>query len=314
MPRRRALILGGTGALGGATALRLAEHGWLVEVTGRSAERMPQALRQARVAFHAVDRCASHALAPVLGDGVDLLVDLVAYSAAHVRAALPAYADSGSVVVVSSRAVYVDDAGRHINGDDAPRFPVPLRETNPTVAPAPAGADPFSREGYAPGKAAVEREALNSGLPVSVVRPSKVHGPWARNARTRPIVERMLAGADAIELARNGTSVDHLTAAANAAALIELLADAPGAGVLNIADPDPLTTREIVETIATTVGWHGRIVGLAEDEPGGETPWNAPHPIVLDMTRAGRLGYRPVAPGRELLAAEVSWVREQLTA
>ena len=49
------------------------------------------------------------------GTDTDLLVDLLAYRAADVRALLPVLADVGSPVLVSSRAVYVDPAGRHVN-------------------------------------------------------------------------------------------------------------------------------------------------------------------------------------------------------
>lgn len=41
---RRSLILGGTGAMGGAAAKRLAERGWSVEVRGRESSGMPAGL------------------------------------------------------------------------------------------------------------------------------------------------------------------------------------------------------------------------------------------------------------------------------
>ena len=307
---RRAVILGGTGAIGGATAARLARDGWSVDVTGRDPRRMPPVLADLGVRFHALDRADARGIESVVGDGVDLLVDLVAFTAADVDALVPAMRASGSVVVASSRAVHVDDAGRHVNGDEPPRFPVPIPEDNPTLAPAADGTDPFSREGYAPSKVAVERAAQESGLPVTVIRPSKVHGPWARNARTRGMVERMLAGAETIGLADRGASVDHLTAAANAAALIARVADVPGARILHSADPDPLTAAEIVAVIADELGWRGRVVPLEPGSAGGAHPWAAAHPIVLDTRASLALGYAPVGPGAELLRAEVAWIRD----
>lgn len=304
---RRAVILGGTGAIGGAAAERLADRGWSVDVTGRDSTGMPEELSSCGVRFHAVERGDTAAVERLVGDGADLLVDLIAYSAYDITELLPVMRNVGSVVVASSRAVYVDSQGRHINGDEPPEFPIPIPEDWPTLPPADADSNPFTREGYAPGKVAVERAASESGLPVTVIRPSKVHGRWARNARTRRIVERMLAGAPTIKLARGG-AIDHLTAAANAAALIEVLADRPGARILNIADPDPLTATQIVEAIARSVGWEGRIIGLEPDDPGGEHPWNAAHPIVLDLTAATELGYRPVGAGSELIGDEVTWV------
>jgi nucleoside-diphosphate-sugar epimerase len=307
---RRALLLGGTGAIGGATAARLARDGWTVDVTGRDPLGMPVELTALGVRFHAVDRADARGIERLAGDGVDLLVDLVAFTAADVEALLPVMRASGSAVVASSRAVLVDAEGRHVNGDEPPRFPVPIPESTPTLAPAAPGTDPFTREGYAPSKVAVERAALDSGLAVTVIRPSKVHGRWARNARTRGIVERMLAGAAAIELADRGASVDHLTAAANAAALIARVADVPGARILNSADPDPLTAAEIVRVIADELGWDGRIVPLEPGADGGAHPWAAPHPIVLDTRASLALGYAPVGTGAELLREEVAWVRD----
>jgi nucleoside-diphosphate-sugar epimerase len=307
---RRALVLGGTGAIGGAAAERLARDGWSVDVTGRDPHLMPGALQDLGVRFHALDRADAPGVERLAGDGVDLLVDLVAFTAADVRALLPVMRASGSVVVASSRAVYVDDAGRHVNGDAPPRLPVPIPEANATLAPAEPGTDPFTREGYAPSKVAVEHAALDSGLPVTVIRPSKVHGRWARNARTRAIVERMRAGAATIELADRGASVDHLTAAENAAALIARVADVPGARILNAADPDALTAHEIVRVIADELDWRGRILPLEPGVDGGAHPWAATHPIVLDTRASLALGYVPVGPGADLLRAEVAWIRD----
>lgn len=161
-----------------------------------------------------------------------------------------------SLVLISSRAVYVDADGRHLNGEEPPWFPGPISEDTATLPPAADDVDPFSREGYAPSKAAAERIALDSGLPVTVIRPSKVHGRWARNPRTRRFVERMLRGDRTIMLADRGASIDHLTAAANTAALIETVSKAPGQRVLNSADPDTPTAEQIVRTIGERLDWN----------------------------------------------------------
>ncbi|MEO7122482.1 MAG: NAD-dependent epimerase/dehydratase family protein [Lacisediminihabitans sp.] len=308
---RRAVILGGTGAIGGATAQRLAERGWSVDVTGRDSSGMPAELVELGVRFHAVDRTDTAGVSRLIGDGADLLVDLVAYTGVDVEALMPAMRNTTSIVIASSRAVYTDPAGNHINGDTPPRFPIPIPESNSTLAPADDGTVPFSREDYAPCKASVERAALKSGLAVTIIRPSKVHGRWARNARTQSIVEQMLSGVKKIELANRGESVDHLTAAANAAALIETVADSPGTRILNIADPDALTATDIVAAIGDALGWTGNLVGLEPGVLGGKHPWNATYPIILDTRAATRLGYTAVAPGRALIAEEALWVASQ---
>lgn len=304
----RAIILGGTGAIGTATAGLLCELGWTVDLTGRDSSSMPPVLAAQGARFHQLDRNDAAGFRQLLGSGADLVVDLVAYTAHDVESLLPYWADVSSVAVVSSRAVYTDQAGRHINGEEPPQFPVPIPEENPTLAPASHGTDPFTREGYGPSKVAAERAVLDSGLPVTVLRPSKVHGRWARNPRTRRVVEQMRSGTREIRVANHGEAVDHLSAAANLAALIRTVSASPGARILNAADPDPLPAVQIYEAIAEAVGWEGEFQLLDPGEPGGEHPWDAPHPIVLDTTAALELGYRPVGSGRDLIKHEVQWV------
>ncbi|SDB87645.1 Nucleoside-diphosphate-sugar epimerase [Sanguibacter gelidistatuariae] len=306
----RAVVLGGTGAIGGATSARLADAGWTVDVTGRDPASMPAELVAAGVRFHQIERSDVRAINALVGDGAELLVDLLAYRGADVRALLPAMASATSTVLISSRAVYLDPAGRHINGDTPPRFPVPIGEGTPTLPPAGDDVDPFSREGYAPSKVAAENAALDSGLPVTVVRPSKVHGRWARNPRTRTLVEMMLRGDKRIELAGRGTSIDHLTAATNTAALIETVAALPGRRILNSADPGAPSAEQIVRAIATRLGWEGTIDLLddASVSERGAHPWQSVHPIVLDTSAAVRLGYAPVGDGLDLLTEEIDWV------
>jgi nucleoside-diphosphate-sugar epimerase len=290
------------------TALRLAKAGWNVDVTGRDSSRMPVELSRAGVRFHQIERSDSTGIEKLLDGGADLLVDLVAYSAADVTAILPAMTAVTCPVLVSSRAVYTDAAGRHVNGDEPPRFEGPIREDAPTVPPAGDDANPYSREGYAPCKVAAEHTALDSGLPVTVIRPSKVHGRWARQARTRGIVEHMLRGEPTLELAAPHT-VDHLSAAANAAALIETLAEHPGPRILNAADPDTPSAGQLVQAIAAQLAWSGTIELVPTTSNRGQHPWRTP--MTLDTTASRNLGYTPAGNGLDLLADEVEWVQTQ---
>ncbi|MHA7304912.1 NAD-dependent epimerase/dehydratase family protein [Arthrobacter sp. TMN-49] len=301
----RAILLGGTGAMGGATALLLAKSGWTVEVTGCDQSRMPHELSDLDVRFHQIERSDTRGMEHLVGDGADLLVDLIAYSAPHVRALLPAMTAMDNLVLISSRAVYADDFGGHVNGDELPRFTAPIREDRPTLPPAADDANPFSREGYAPGKVAAEQVALDSGLPVTVLRPSKVHGRWARNARTSSIVDWMLSGNQSIELAQADT-IDHLTAARNTAALIKTISTRPGRRILNTADPDTPTAAEIVRAIAEVLAWEGQITRVAGCQDRGSHPWMTP--MTLDSSAALNLGYQPVGNGLDLITEEVQWL------
>jgi nucleoside-diphosphate-sugar epimerase len=309
----RAVVLGGTGAIGGAVSLRLAATGWDVDITGRNPAAIPQELSDAGVRFHQIERGDIGAIGALVGSGADLLVDVVAYRASDVRALLPVMSLIASQVLISTRAVYVDPEGRQINGDEAPHFAGPISEDSPTLPPAADGVDPFTREGYAPSKVAAERVALDSGMPVSVIRPSKIHGKWVRNARTLTFVDAMLRGDRVITLA-GGESIDHLTAAENTAALIETLAHAPGPRIVNSADPDTPTAEEIVHVIAKRLGWEGQIRMLPSDSPAddGANPWRQAHPIVLDTSVSRQLGYRPVGTAKDLLPIEIDWVAQRV--
>lgn len=46
----------------------------------------------------------------------------------------------------------------------------------------------------------------------------------------------------------------------------------------------------------------------AADAALGRHPWDAPHPIVLDMSAADALGYRPAGDYAQTVAAEIDWL------
>ena len=304
----RALILGGTGMIGGATARRLAAAGWRVDVTGRDPAHLPSDLAEAGVRFHAADRADAPRLRAVLGDGADLLVDCICYTAADAHLLLPLAEHATSTALISSKAVYVDSAGNHSNSDTPPDYGGPIPESQPTMAPGDM--DYQSREGYGANKAAAELVALDSGLPISILRPSRVHGVGASRAREWVFVKRVLDRRPAVLLAARGGGIVHPTAAVNIAALIETVAQQPGARILNSADPDAPTALQIAKTIARQFGhsWDEVLLDEAADPDLGRTPWDSPHPVVLDTTASLELGYKPVGDYAATVAYEVDWL------
>jgi|GEM_PF-3600227 len=152
------------------------------------------------------------------------------------RRLVPLTRDVTSVVMISSRAVYVDGAGCHVNSHQVPVFDRPVTEAQPTVVPSDA--DPNSREGYGANKVAAEQVLLASGQPVRVLRPSRIHGAGAKRPLEWVFVKGVLDRRPAVLLADGGAGADHPTAAANLAALVEVVAAAPGRRILNCADPD----------------------------------------------------------------------------
>jgi nucleoside-diphosphate-sugar epimerase len=322
----RAVIIGGTGAIGRATARRLLAAGWSVDLTGRDPARMPRDIATAGGRFIAADAgeagTGEGRLRAAFGDGADLLVDCACFTAQDATRLLPLARDAASTVLISSKAVYVDAAGHHSNSPVKPDFGGPVREDQPTVAPGYG--DYRSAEGYPAGKVAAEQVLLDSGAPVTVLRPSKIHGPGSRQPREWMFVKRVLDRRPVLFLAHCGAGVDHPTAAANIAALIDLAARRPGRRILNAADPDAPSALEVSRVIARYLGhtWDEVLLDdrrptpdqSALDQPRldqatlGRHPWDRPHPIILDMTAATGLGYTPAGDYAATVAAEVDWL------
>jgi nucleoside-diphosphate-sugar epimerase len=176
-----------------------------------------------------------------------------------------------------------------------------------------------SREGYGRNKVAAEQVLLDSGLPVTVLRPSKVHGEGARPPREWVFVKRVMDRREAILLAHQGRGVDHPSAAANVASLVETVADRPGQRILNAADPDPPSGAEIARIVARHLGHEWTEVLLDDEvsdgEPGlGWHPWDARFPVVLDMSAALELGYAPVGDYATTVAPMLDWLVALATA
>lgn len=304
----RAVVLGGTGLVGRAVARRLLRAGWRVDLTGRDPSRLPADVAAAGGGFIAADRADAGQLRAALGAGADLLVDCICYTAADAQRLLPLARDASSVVLISSKAVYVDAAGNHSNSAVPPRFTAPVRETQPTLAPrSDVGYD--SADGYGPNKVAAERVLLDSGLPVTVLRPSKVHGEGAAHPREWVFVRRVLDRRPVVLLAHRGTGADHTSAAANIAALVEVVAEKPGRRILNSADPDAPNGRDIARTVARHLGHDWTEVLLDDDAPDlGRHPWDRRPPVVLDTTAATDLGYQPAGDYATTVAAEIDWL------
>jgi len=309
---RRAVVIGATGQIGRAAVGALARDGWAVTAAslgGSRDESWPGDVRAVRL-----DRADDTALAAVVGDGCDVVVDIVAYGAEHGRQ-LTGLADRvGSAVVISSVSVYEDDKGRGFDTqaepDGFPEYPVPIPESQRTVRPGDAT--------YSTGKVALERELLAAGdqLPTTMLRAGAIHGPYCRSPRELYVVKRNLDGRRRRILAFGGTSRFHPASVHNIAELIRLAGARPGSRVLNACDPDAPTVAEIAAAIDAVMGIETEDVLVDGAPPAptvGDTPWSVPLPVVCDMTAAEReLGYRPVARYAETLPETVAWIGRQL--
>ncbi|MFI1793608.1 NAD-dependent epimerase/dehydratase family protein [Streptomyces olivaceoviridis] len=304
---KTAVVIGAGGQIGRPVVQALARDGWAVTAASRGGARdaaWDEGVRSVRL-----DRADGTALAAVVGDGCDLLVDVVAYDAGHARQVTGLAGRIGSAVVISSVSVYEDGAGRGFDTmgepDGFPDYPVPVPETQPTVAPGEAT--------YSSRKAALERELLarGAGLPVTVLRAGAVHGPYSPLPRELYFVRRNLDGRRDRVLAYRGESRFHPASARNIAELVRLAAARPGSRVLNACDGQAPTVAGIGAAIDAVMGVETRTAHLDGPPAGsvGQTPWSVPRPVVCDMSAAEReLGYRPVVSYAESLPETVEWL------
>lgn len=300
----RAVLIGGNGMIGRPAARALVRDGWEVVAVTRSGT-LPEGLEELGVRAAQADRADDAQLRAAIGDGADVVVDMVAFSREHGEqlSALPA----GSLVVISSGSVYADDEGRALDGvSELPHLPCPIPETQRTAEPG----DP---DNYSRGKAALEQAVLAGPLPATVLRPGAIYGPGAKLPRELFFVQRARDGRRRVALAWEGRSHFHTIAAENIAELIRLAAANPGTCILNAGDPDPPTTLEICEAVGAALGHEFEPVLLPADEYGN--PWGLPPelPCIFDMTAAGsELRYEPVTSYPEAVKEACAWLVGEL--
>jgi nucleoside-diphosphate-sugar epimerase len=236
-------------------------------------------------------------------------VDVIPFEAVHAEQLLGL--DVGAIVAISSASVYADEQGRTLDEaqglDDFPEFPVPIPESQPTVEP--------SDENYSTKKVKLERILLgNNRIPAAIVRPCAIYGRGDRMAREWFFLKRALDRRPYVVLSNRGAGHFHTTATENIGELVRLLAAQPRTGVFNCGDPDPPKVLEIERAIGEAAG-HRFTEILLPDPAGrgelGQTPWSAPKPLLVDMTKAEReLGYRPATTWAEALPRQIEWLIE----
>ena len=307
---RTAMIIGGTGQIGTAATRRLIADGWSVLVAHRGRHHGDTELVEDEVTSIRLDRDDTDALLE-RARGHDLVLDTVAYEPRHADQLAGLAGEVGSLVVISTGSVYVGSEGGYLDTvtgpDDFPDYPVPLRETDPTV-------DNGERT-YSPLKAAMERRLLAvEGLPVSILRPGAVHGPFSPALREWYFIKRALDGRKRVLLSDRGRNRFSTSSTANIAELIALCAAHPGRRVLNAVDEDALSVAEIATAVYAALDEEVEIVGF--DGPPveglGGTPWTVANPLLLSMAQATvELGYHQPVRYAEAVASAVDWaVRE----
>lgn len=303
---RRAVILGGTGQLGAASARTLLDDGWAVTIAHRGERELPSGmLESAETAL--IDRADAEAVF-ALCRGADLVLDCLAFVPADAGVHGRLVGDVGSVVVISTASVYRGENGTWLDiatgEDDFPVLPVPVTEAHSVVE--------ADDEGYSAQKAALERALLAiDGLPVTILRPGAIHGPHSPALREWFFIKRALDGRARIPLAHRGESRFSTSASVNIAELVRLAGEQPGRRVLNAVDDPAPTVLEIGQAVLAHLGRTAEFV-LLDGPPVdgvGAHPWAVPRPVVLSMDAArDELGYEPVGSHRATIGSAVDWM------
>lgn len=303
-----ALIIGGTGQLGRAAASTLVRAGWEVDIAHRGPRPDDAQLDKLGISSIRLDRDDTDTLL-AQAEGRDAVVDTVAFTPYHGAQLARLSGRVGSLVVVSTGAVYEGSSGGTSEGssdDDFPDFPVPIPEDWKTL---PDGDDYGSR------KAALERLLLaTDGLPVSILRPGTLHGPHSASLHHWSFIKRALDGRRVVPLAYDGQSRFSTSSSVNVAALIKLCVEQPGRRVLNAVDDQALTVAEIGRKVFQTMGHDAAFVtfpGPPREHRVGFNPWGVPKPIVLDGRKAQQeLGYQPAISYDDAVRMDIEWAVE----
>lgn len=271
-----ALIVGGTGQIGFNVATRLASEGWEVTIASRKQMEHPGPWSHL-----AIDVARTGALLTAIDKNYDLILSCIAFDAIDADELVKVQSYTGRIIVISSVSVCCDHKGRTL--DEArdggfPDFPDGFSETCNTVPPGP--------ETYSTRKVAMEQALLkNATVPITILRPSAIHGPYSKHAREWWFVKRLLDGRKQIPLAFNGqsrmgtTSVDAISEAVVRATGGELPA------LVNVRDADCPSVYEIGRIIMSKMQREADLVCLPDDgypAQYGVTPWSLPKPYICD--------------------------------
>ncbi len=304
--QKTALLLGGSGQIGTASARRLLALGFDVTIAHRGSRPLPASVA-GDVTSITLDRADADALVDA-ARGHDLVLDCIAYAPADAEVYRRLVGDLGSLVVISTASVYLGSNGTWMDiatgVDDFPLLAVPVTEQHPVVTD--------EREGYSTQKAALERALLGiDGLPVTVLRPGAIHGPESPALREWYFIKRALDGRRRVPLTDMGESRFATSATTVIAELVRLAAEHPGARVLNAVDEPSVTALEIGQGVFAHLGHKAEFDLLPREVAGdvGQHPWAVPTAVVLSMQAArDELGYEPTGNHRTTIGPAIDWM------
>jgi nucleoside-diphosphate-sugar epimerase len=287
-------VLGGTGFIGRHVVRRLLDAGAEVSTVQRGRAGAGTGARSL-----AADRADALALRAALADAAPaVLVDMIAYTAADAERlvqSLPASLER--LVVISSGDVYWS-YGAFLGHEPAERPPGPLDESallRSTRYPYRAIASGPEDMRYRYEKIDVEEVARDRApVPVTVLRLPMVYGPNDPQERVAGALARLQSGGGTVRL--NAVESEwrctrgYVEDVAAGIALATLDGRAAGT-TYNLGEPDALSEREWLDTIAVAAGVACQVVPARDVAPSLPANWAIP--LVTDTRRIrSELGYR----------------------
>lgn len=254
----RVLLLGASGLLSGAARDALLAAGHEVTVLSRGTRPVPP---HARLTVRSADRRDPRALEAALGGATfDLTVDFLAYDGDDVTRLfeIPGF-QPGRVVMISTGQVYLVTRGPRPpfreEDADAPTIDEPERDTR-------AWRNWVYGMGKRAAEAALRRGGLARGMPTLALRLPVVQGENDGHASQRlwAWIERLSDGGPVL-LPEDGVQPLRFVYADDVArALVRLTELEDWPTVLNLAQPEEVTLRDLVERVAAILGTTPRFV------------------------------------------------------
>lgn len=288
----RVLLVGGAGFIGGHVGRAFLAAGHDVSVISRGRTPVPEGVEALTA-----DRGDAAALSAVIeGRRFDFTVDFTAYDAADVeRLLLIPYGALGRYVLISSGQVYLVTENPHL--------PSVEEDSERPVIPEP---EPDTREHanwiYGIGKRRAEGALLalreTHGVRGIILRLPIVQGEHDGSLRLWAYLERMLDGGPTL-LPEGGTNLLRHVYAGDVGAAVLRLAESPPPrhAVYNLAQPDIVTLRDLLERVGRAAGVEPRFVDASWDElaAAGIDPWFSPFAgkwsSMPDPARAAEWGF-----------------------
>lgn len=236
----------------------------------------------------------------------DVVIDNIAYSAAHVRAALKAFSDVSHYVLCSTVSVY-----RYIPSP----YPQPMKEGGVSFDFQPSEEDLNDVHWkYARGKLDAERECMKQRkVPWTILRPPVVYGPEDPTERGFWYLARMLTGGPLL-LANGGVqSFRIISSLDTATAFLQVVENRK-----KVLKKAYFIGQQEIITLKDFIGESARAMGLMPDyldvpadilgEMGG--PWAPMVNLVPDISAAKKdFGFQPT-PFVDFIQSTALWFRD----